>query len=158
MTETRIMKFRETRKLSARNKKHIHNLKEHSSLLKTHTNSSRVDNSFPLPTPQHYLQLLLPPDAKTHSEQQKLQIKSRKALCQSTSRASGVSTTHPNPLFLSQRRHTIERILSLVSKQIIPMRRTYELGNESHFTFIRTFLRKKTKTQILNVSALKSLP
>lgn len=32
VTENRIMKCRKTRKLSARKEKHIHNLKEHSSL------------------------------------------------------------------------------------------------------------------------------
>lgn len=48
-TEKRIMKCRKTRKLSAGNKKHIHDLKGHSSLLQIHTNinSSHV-NSFPL--------------------------------------------------------------------------------------------------------------
>lgn len=49
-TEKRIMKCRKTGKLSARKEKHIHNLKEHSRLLKTQTNINPSHiNAFPLP-------------------------------------------------------------------------------------------------------------
>lgn len=48
--QKRIMKCRKTRKLSAGNKKHIHDLKGHSSLLQIHTSiNSSHGNSFPLP-------------------------------------------------------------------------------------------------------------
>lgn len=61
------MKGRKTRKLSARNKKHIHDLKEHSSLLQIHTNinSSHV-NSFPLPTLQALLVAVTSSRCKKH--------------------------------------------------------------------------------------------
>lgn len=72
MTEKRIMKCRKTRKLSARNKTnkkkhHIHNLKEHSSFLKSHTdiNSSCV-NAFPLPTAPALLTAAASSWCKTH--------------------------------------------------------------------------------------------
>lgn len=61
------MKCRKTRKLLARNKKHIYDLKEHSSLLQIHTNinSSHV-NSFPLPTLQALLTAVTSSQCKNH--------------------------------------------------------------------------------------------
>lgn len=61
------MKGRKTRKLSARNKEHIHDLKGHSSLLQIHTNinSSHV-NVFPLPALQALLIAVTSSRCKKH--------------------------------------------------------------------------------------------